>query len=364
MPSLFSPLHVTLLSAVAVLALFGLFTAVFARSDIGYLLAGMLRLVVSLFTSPIRYVRACALRVAEYFRGARQDASTDRQYLLQRVLLVSNAVIFLVAVAILAFGVVGVWRVVYPIDLQEHREEAQKAIDRSVQAVVETEKRIEKITTELGGETEADRRTKQLVARSAQLEGQLKTAGESLNRLDDSTREHGNKVSNYLRSQESPYAGEPQIRNAAAMVNDYLQKASVPEPGRQTIQNYVNVWADSHIAARQLREAQSSNPREEMAREKTGLEARVVSLKDSIKELDKELSLGNLYKGLRFELGLLSLAMTYLSFTLFVWMAGLLVELMGLSVDIAQNLRLVRGAVERAAAPSAPRPPSATAATA
>jgi len=328
------------------LAVFAGFIYVFARSDAGSLLLGLLRLAWSVLTAPMRYLESCAANVVEY-RSAASDHRSDRQFLLQRVLLISNAWVLILACGILAAGLVSAWGSVYPEETRAQRRELKAMIQQAEPRIAIMEKEVTDLSSKLGGETDADRRIKELTDRQAKLSASLTTERQA---LDQAGANEWRDVSQYLARSDQGRVNDFDARNAVQQISTFLQRSRLDAGARDKIANYAQIWADSKIVANQVFAEQQNNPRLRMSQQKAVAENEIQQANQLIAQWKERLAFGELWKQLHFGRGIAALVRTFLACVFFVWLTGLLIEGVGLAVDLAKNMRLTRQALEKAPA--------------
>ena len=271
------------------LVVFAGFIYVFARSEGGSLLLGLLRLAWSVLTSPMRYLGSCAANVVEY-RSAASDPRSDRQFLLGRVLLISNAWVLILACGILAAGLVSAWGAFYPEEARAQRRYLKAMIQETEARISVMEKEVADLTSKLGGETDADRRIKELTDRQAKLTASLTAEKQA---LDQAASNEWRDVSQYLIRSDQGRVNDFDARNAVQQISTFLQRSRLDAGAKEKIVNYAQVWADSKIAANQLRAEEQNNPRLRMSQQKAQWENEIQQAKQNIAQWNEGPSLAN-----------------------------------------------------------------------
>jgi len=129
-------------------------------------------------------------------------------------------------------------------------------------------------------------------------------------------------------------------------VVNFVERSRLDIGSKQRIIGYARSWGESKAAANQLKEEERNNPRVRITQRKVEIENDIRQSKQNVMRWTQETSVSALWKQLQFGQGVLVLIRALLGCALFVWIAGLVIELAGLAVDVAQNVRLAREAVE------------------
>lgn len=317
---------------------FALFVLAFCRGNVGRFVGGLLRLVASIFSAPVRYLHAAALRVADYSRP-NLDYRQDRQYLTQTLLLISNAAILLVAIGTLAGGGVASWRVFVPGGIQEERRQAAEAIPGAEKELAELEKRLAEVTAQLGTQTPQEKQLDDLRKQLAEARQKVSSGRDA---LDAAQPSHWPPVRQHLEQNDGA-SSEWEIDRVRGAIFNFLDNQGSAEATAQ-VRAHVETWVHVRQLQRQIAPLERNNPRAGLQREKASLEESVARQKQQVETLREQAGLGRLLKELRPGLALLTMLMSVLAMLGFVWFAGLVVEWTGLFVDMAMNLRKLREA--------------------
>ena len=121
---------------VAFVVLFVLILAFIARNDSGSAVRGLFALVGSFFAAPFHYLRSVVRTLIAHASNSDSEHAESKQYLLQKLILLSNAGLLLTTIAILAAGVVMSWIALSPPEQRAQKrmltaqiEEVEKAVE-------------------------------------------------------------------------------------------------------------------------------------------------------------------------------------------------------------------------------------------
>jgi hypothetical protein len=333
-------LKAPVLSVALFVVLFGLFVLLFCRPAIGRFLGGMLQLAAALVVAPVRYLQAAALRVIEYSKATR-DYREDRQYLIRTVLLMSNAFILLVAIGLLAAGAAGAWRALCPGEVREARVQARSALPDIEQRVAELEKQAAEVQGKLGAQTPEEKEAADLNQRAQAASQAVKASRKT---LDINPTPTWTAVRQYL-DMNGRATADYELSRVQNDADGYVRRMLRPEAAAPVLQ-FIQDWVGARRLQREASLADRRNPRAALLREKARVEDSLSAQKQRLQQTRERLTALWLLRQLQPMVALAAVLGTIVGTLVFVWLAGLAVEWIGLLVDAATNIRAIRRVAE------------------
>jgi hypothetical protein len=332
---------------IAFIVLFTLILTLIAKSDSSLAIRGLFVLLGSFFAAPFHYLRSVIRTLIAHQSGADSARTESKQYLLQKLILLSNAGLLVSTVAILAAGVVMSWIALSPPGQRAQRRALSARID-------EMDKAIETRQTE-AAKAKADADPSKASARVAQME---QNVGKLTADLENARQRAAGVVTGqqafqaietYLQRQ--PARSEGQIESIAQEIARYVN-ANVPdEAGKQVLQAYATAWqqlakanVEGEALRRTLREAQAQS---------AASESQIRAMTEQLQRLEAERAeMGFLFTGANAWASFTSLLGTFFMAFCWVWIVGVAIESAGLFIDVAENVRRVRAAAEQQPQPA------------
>ncbi len=311
----------------------------FARKKIGWALFGIIKSIGSLIYCPFLYIQQRLLSLAD-FAQKKEIAETDgKQYLLNRFMIFTEAIVVVVSLAILASGLIISWDVfVPPKALRDQIKELETRIDTCDEALALVSPRVDRI--ENLWTVKKDEYIKMYKARRGKdvikAENEKKTI--EIQYIGDNFLERVNR----LLTQRMYYFTKDNIERVKSDAQNFLSSASVNNQQKNKFSRYIDDW---YI----IKMIELENQRYSEEDYKNTIFPAYSSLKIQSNSLTAELQNSKAqleylrpsasYHWGNFLFGLLS---ALILFIISVWVLGLLMEAMGLGVDVAMNVRDLR----------------------
>jgi hypothetical protein len=228
----------------------------------GSLLSGVLRLAGALFQAPLRYLRSSATRIVGYARSSRHSDPADKQYLVGTLLMITNAILLLAAVGILAASAAGAWYALYPPWISAQRLSMDSNAKGLEERLPRVRKELEELTVKLGAETDAERIARELRERAGQRRETLQREAQG---LDQANQQEWRSLKTYLARMENRAVPEWELRNAEAQVKPFLARIRDAALG-QALSAYFTSWTELRRDEQRLAQQERNNPRAALER--------------------------------------------------------------------------------------------------
>ncbi len=327
---------------IAVLILAG-FSYWFTKDKFGYTFLGILRIIASIIYSPLLYFKNCFISLTHFGEKGDTELTESKQYLLSKILIITELFVVLMGVFILSSGIITSWNSFLPPKYLRDQIEGTEKYIHSLDSTFQSAKtNLERLDNDWN--TKKD----QLIKNFDDERGKNRTAAEKEN--NTIAAQLSNNISfqdlksyldarNYLTDKSS-------IEYTRTDLENYFLYNTPDENIRNTFKKYGDNWitiklADidySNFSVGDLRNViqpeytnlkyQESNYNSDVGSNKTNLENMKAEAKYSLKSL------------------LLGLLITFLSFVLYMWLLGLLLEMIFLMVDLATNVKKIKSNLE------------------
>jgi hypothetical protein len=327
---------------VAFVVLFALILVVIAKSDSGLAVRGLFALLGSFFVAPFYYLRSVVRTLIAHVSSADSARTESKQYLLQKLILLSNAGLLVSTVAILAAGVVISWIALSPPEQRAQKRMLTAQIDEMETALETRQAEVAK--------AKADSDPAKVSARAAQTEQNVVKLTADLDNArkraaDLATGQQAfQAIETYVQRQ--PANSQGQIDNMAQEIAKYVNANVSDEAAKQAVLAYAAAWqqlATARIEGDALRRTmQEGKARIDAAEGQiTAVTERLQQLKAARSEMGFLVTAANVWASITSLLGTFFMAFCW------VWILGVAIESAGLFIDVAQNVRRVRAASER-----------------
>lgn len=331
----FSPTWTIIIS----LILLGLFTYLFHKEKFTLTLLGFLRIIASIFYSPILYFKKLFESVNIFGQKGEKEYSESEQYLLNKFLIIVKGVWILLGVLILGSGLVASWNSFLPPEYLRNQ-------------ITSYEKQIHQLDSTFQiSKAKFDQLENEWTAKSAEII--TKYRNDIRSSIDNASKENNTISNSYSSSPVFSTVNNFLIQNENTTSQYYLESFknqaigysnnnSPDDNSRQQLAKYAENWYLIRMQNIKLNNANDTAIRNEVQPEYSGLKNEIDSYnsykstyESSLVELRKEAK----YNFSALLLGLLS---TIISFIIFMWFVGLVTELMFLVVDLAGNVKKLR----------------------
>lgn len=331
--------HPFLLLAIAA-GFFVLAVAAFSGNQVGSVVEGMFRLLGSIFTAPVHFLRSVVQALLR-FRADDAAESRSRTFLLWRSVQYALFLAFVVSLAMGSAGVtiavLGLWP---SAQLAERKElsAALETADTTFRADSQSLATLMASNPAQAAKQRADRLT-QLQQRRDELRTQFSPVIDSINSVNNA---RGTFVSEVWRS-----ASDELLSNKAlviAQVDSFVERHKGDYESAELDQ--IRRFVHAEIAGQEM-------DRERSALEQAGspddqikvLEMAVNTDRERLASLKEARSNINYFAGVRFFFT--TLLLTYLYLVIFVWAVGTAIESVSLFIGLSRDLAVVRQTVGR-----------------
>jgi hypothetical protein len=319
-----------------------LFLFLFAREKTGEALLGILKSIASFFYSPFIFIKNAILELAEFANRKEESYQGSKQYLLNKILILSQTFLIIISTLILAQGVITSWNAFLPPKyIRDSISATEDNLDANKKRQDEISPAIEKMDNEWNSKREqlvkdfkSDRQKQinQSQSNNTKIENDLSNEN-SVNQLFFS-------IKNHLSQNET--SGTSRLERVKNDAIEYINRQNISESYKTSLLNYINNWNIVLQSQFELNNLSESNLRNSvqpdynrLKEEQDGIIRGITSLESNLMQLKTQAKYN-------LDLFLLGLLVTLLTFVLYIWIIGILIELLWLSVDIASNLRAIK----------------------
>lgn len=319
-----------------------LFAFLFDKGKVGKAFLGILRVIGFIFSSPIIYLKKCFINLGEVGEKHSDDIGNN-QYLLNKLLLILEVVLILISVIYLSHGVITSWNGFLPPQyLRDQISQTEKYINDS-------NTQLDSINTILKNYDDSwvQQKDKLISDFKMQQQNKLNTASNNNAQIE---RQYGSiplftTLKNYLIQNSNvvdTYTLNQINQSATTWLNSNVSDMNL----RNALFNYLSNWfmiKEVNNASNNFSEAQLRN---KIQPDFAGDQSQVSYLTSNIQNSTQDLV--SLRQQAKYDFGFLieNLILTLLTFLLYIWIIGLIIELMFLSVDLASNVKKIRTYME------------------
>lgn len=326
------------------LVLFGVIAYFFARGKSMALLSGLMLIFLSLFYSPFVYLKKAVLELAGHSAKRKTEVVQPKQYLLDKLLFMLQALLVIVSIAILAAGIVSGWNQMLP----------SKELRGTISA---TGDELQKLRVEL---QEMEPAVKQIeTVWSAQRDSLIKVynserahIGEMMIALNNDLATRINSSSDtaqqalseikYYHAQNEYRTNPSEYEPVMTEIKNYLDRQTLSPEVKTLLLNYNDNWYAQMLSRFETRALSEGQLRFALQPANYNRQQRLDYLKETIPSREGELA--QFRAELKYNFGALALQIvfTILQFILFVWVVGLVIESLELTVDTAANVQKIQ----------------------
>lgn len=314
----------------------------FAREKTGEALLGIAKSIASFFYSPFIFIKNAILELADFANRKEESYQGSKQYLLNKILLLSQTFLIIISILILAQGVITSWNAFLPPKyIRDSISSTEENLDANKKRQNEITPFIEQMDSEWNSKreqlvkdfkTDRQKRINQSQSNNTKIESDLSNDN-SINQLFFS-------IKNYLFQNES--AGASRLERVKNDAIEYVNRQNISESYKTSLLNYINNWDIILLSQIELKTLSKSNLRNSVQPNYNSLKNEQENILQAIATLESSLSSLKIQAKYNFDFLLLGLLVTLITFVLYIWIIGILIELLWLSVDIASNIRAIK----------------------
>jgi hypothetical protein len=323
------------------------------RRRTGATVRGMRVVLVALLTGPLHFIRSTLGQLAD--RGARSasEPATGRQVLARRLLTAAQAVVVVVALLKLAVGGASAFTIAVPTlgEFRAHRD-AQENIDSLVARLGRQDQVIAALDTQWNRDSSAmllayaDSLTTAAATASAEMQGIVALIN---NRSPSPGRRQLLDLVGELQATTSIDFG---TRRFARRLNDLMESLRGIDLRRATVlgftpedstllEGFLGQWQSWRLATNTLQRWPNASSRETVLPTRAAVAVRD-SLENARSSLQEQLPFLAESARWKFVEGGIALGAALWAAFLFVWVAGLIIEVLWLLLHMAEDLRRLR----------------------
>ena len=334
------------------LLLCAILVAVFARDDAGHFLAGMLRIVASVFYSPFVFLRGAMQRVIRFASGEADFAGSE-QYLLNRLMLTLQAIVIVIAVASLAAGGVMAWNAFMP---PESAREAVKRLSSDLDAATKRSAEADAAVSRADEEWAASKKAamdEYIASRRKSLES-LRAANAELAPLINAAGGYVPSIFGMVQGAAGSGDRDETTRRARQMestVSSYYYY--LDDMNRSRLRSWISNWERQQNLQYEIANSSEAAVREALHPDYSGLVEQKSRLASEVTSLEAQLKAAREEAALRWSGALWTLLRAAVSFIILVWLLGIAVEGGWMLIRMADDVRKIREAAPQRDAPAA-----------
>ncbi len=326
------------------LILFAAIAYFFARKKSLAVFSGVVLILLSLFYGPFVYLRKAVLGLADYSAKRKTEFVQTRQYLLNKLLFLLQALLVLVSIAILATGFVSGWNQMVPSkELRETISTTENELQKLKVELQEMEPAAKQIETVWSTQrdslikvynTERAHIGEMMIAQNNDLATRISTSSD--------TAQQALSEIKYYHAQNEYRTGPSEYEPVMTEIKNYLDRQSLSPEVKTLLLNYNDNWYAQILSRFEIRALSEGQLRFALQPAYHNRQQRLDYLKETIPSREKELA--QFRAELRYNFGALGVQILYtiLQFILFVWVVGLVIESLQLTVDTAANVQKIQ----------------------
>lgn len=329
--------------------IFTAFTALFANGRLIAFAVGLARVLGSIFATPFRFIRRAVTSVLGHTPDAEARYRASDQYLLNKGMLVLQAIVIVLAVGVLSAAVVVTWDVLVPPS-----EVRRAARDYARDVESQRKKSAEAQATIASLDTEWSQKEQAAVAAYRQArETSVNDAQKAMANIESSAQTQGgpNVVSTLQnlketvagRSMDSPDDIQRMKRRLDSIV---YQNWYWVGNWQGTLNQWNEHWQNKAYAEYQLASlslAELRNAEQPAYAEAAGTRDREAEV---LAEMEAALVRHQEAASLKWKAAFFRALRSFITFLLFVWVAGALIEGGWMAIHVADDVRRIRESVQ------------------
>jgi|GEM_PF-4569273 len=323
---------------VIAIVLLVLFTFIFTKGKAGKTFFGMLKVLGFIFSSPFIYYKKCFINLGDVGERRSEDIENN-QYLLNKLLLVLEVFLILLSVMYLSHGVIVSWNGFLPPEyLRNYISQTEKYIDNTKTQIDSLQNLTKKYDN-----TWAQQKDKLISDYKNQQQINMKNASDNNAQIE---RQYATTplfitLRNYLMQNiniTDTYTLNQINQNSTNWLNSNVYDPNL----RSTLFNYLSNWRIIKEANNAINNVSESEIRSRVQPDYEGLSSQLTSLSMDIQNSTQNLI--SLRQQAKYDFAFFAenLGITLLTFLFYIWVIGLVIELMFLGVDLASNVKRIR----------------------
>lgn len=337
---------------------FVLFAALFAGRQLTSFAGGVARVLAGIVISPFVFMRRAVQGVLRFNRAEEEGYRASDQYLLNKAMLVLQALVIVIAIGVLSAGVVATWNEwVPPSEVRRGAREYAKRVEGQRTTTATANAALAKLDTEWTQKADA------LVATfRREREERKATAQKNMAATNEIFATYGSPQGKTKFAEMQQYAlsvelSRDNIRYAKSRLDSMASYGwGLASWEQQTLGAWTERWETKALAELELanvpmdalrNEAQPTYPQAKEASDRET--ATLASMEEHSARLNEAASL-------KWKAALWSALRAFVAFLLFVWVWGALIEAVWLAIRIADDVRRMREAVPKAEASELTQP--------
>ncbi len=310
---------------------------------------GLLLAVGAFFASPVVYFKRALDALADYPARRKTEGVRTKQYLLEKLTVASQALLVILAVALLATGFVSAWIQLVPSkQLRASVGDTEEGLQRLKAELAETEPKAKQMEEEWSAkraalvgayESERSRKTEGVAELNNALAIQINAGG-------DTAQQALSEIRSYHAQNE--YIGDAaQYENVVNEISGYIHRQPLAPEMTGMLVSFNNNWYAQMLSRFETRTLSENQLKLVAYPALFSRLQRLDYIKGAIPAREEELV--QLRAGLRYDFGsfVLQIVLTIVIVLLFVWALGLFIDWIGLGVDVAAYVQKNQGAATK-----------------
>jgi gas vesicle protein len=328
---------------IALLILAG-FTYLFHKQSFLQTLLGLLRIIASIFYSPIIYFKKLFDSVNTFGQKGEKEYEESNQYLLNKFLIIIKGFWIIVGVLILASGIISSWNSFLPPEyLRNQISQYEDYIQKTDSSFESSKQKYEEL------ESAWSQQSAQLINNyKSEIQKKISDAQREMTGIKNSyqNNEVFDAIARYISENEntdSDYYLEYYKNQSIS----YADNNEYDENIKLQLKKYVESWYLQKMESKNLANASDEYIRNQIQPEYANLKSEIDNYNNQKADLETELASLKKESSYNFESLLWGLIQTILTFIMFLWFMGLFTEMIFLVVDMAGNVKHIRGIADK-----------------
>jgi len=331
-------------------------TAMFANGRLLAFAGGLFRVLASIVATPFLFIRRAVTAVLGHSSEAEARYRASDQYLLNKGMLVLQAIVIVLAVGALSAAIVVTWNVlVPPSEVRRDANEYAKEVEAQRQRSAEADAALAKLDAEW-----AQKQEKVVAAFRKERQQAINTANKDMTSIESSVQSYAgpNGISTLQNLKqaiaERSHDSYDDIERTKRRL-DYIVSNNWYWLGDWggTLNRWNDLWQGKAIATYQLAAVTIDELRageQPSFQETKGMKQRQA---DSLAEMEQILTVKREDASLKWKAAFFRAIRAFIAFLMFVWLAGAVIEGGWMAIHVADDVRRIREAAPAAAEPVA-----------
>jgi hypothetical protein len=313
------------------------------------LFAGLFWSLLSLFSSPFIYLKRAVLDLASQPSNSTVDSASIKQYLLTKLLFFTQAFMVILSLVILSVGVVSAWNQLVPSkQLRDIITATDKELKELKTAMQEVEPAIKQMETTWTSQREAKIAAyqKDKGQNVEKLRSDYTTLETRISALGDTAQQALNELKNYHAQNEYleyPTLFETPLEEMSGSVEKQILSANT----KFLLHKLTDIWYALMLSRFEISRLDENQLACVAYPEYYSEKKKCDNLKQIIPVREKDLAQLHSEERYNVEGFVIQLLLTLLLVMLVVWIIGLFIESIWLSIDIASNIRKIADKSEK-----------------